>query len=415
MERTPFKEANSMQALTVLVLEDHAFQRALTVNALKHAGVNRIIEASDGHEAISKLTEMGGADVAICDLHMPGIDGPRFISQAFQLGLIAGVVISSDVEQPLRSSVASMIGYLGLNFLGDLGKPLQSEQLYSLLSNFKKNELHQPVPLPELLELPSLDDAINALSNSEFYAYYQPKLNIQTGEVQGAEVLARWHHTRFGVMSPRQFMPLIESGDLFNSLFNQLFKQGCKMQHQLQLRGRQMELAYNLHPSQLASRALVDNIKEMLSEYQLPASSLMFEVTESGLLSAPATSYENLVSLRLLGCGLAMDDFGTGYSSLRRLCELPFNQLKLDASFVQSTPKQPRCKSIIQSAINLANALDISLVIEGVETEKQHDELSGMGCTLAQGYYYARPMTPDALINFLSLPNMKDSPPLVHK
>ncbi|WP_275044103.1 EAL domain-containing response regulator [Pseudomonas sp. TTU2014-080ASC] len=391
-----------MQALTVLVLEDHAFQRALTVNALKHAGVGCIIEAADGQEAIDKLSESGGADVAICDLHMPGIDGPRFICQAFQQGLIKGVIISSDVDQPLRTGVASMISYLGLNLLGDLGKPLQAEQLYSLLSNFKKNDLHQPVPLPELHELPNPEEVIPALENGEFQAYYQPKMNIRTRKPQGAEVLARWLHPRLGLLNPRHFMPFVEANNLFEPLFNQLLKQGCELQRQLQTQGKQLELAYNLDPSQLASRNLTEDIRKMLTTYQLRASSLMFEVTESGLLSAPATSYENFVRLRLMGCGLAMDDFGTGYSSLRRLCELPFNQIKLDASFVQNTQKQPRSKAIIKTALTLASELDISLVVEGVETIQQHKIIEEMGCSLTQGFFYAGPMPADQLLSFIA-------------
>jgi EAL domain-containing protein (putative c-di-GMP-specific phosphodiesterase class I)/CheY-like chemotaxis protein len=394
---------NVMQTLKVLVLEDHAFQRALAVTALKQAGVHHIIEAADGTEALKKLTQSGGADVAICDLHMPGIDGPHFMRQAFQLDLVKGIIISSEAEQTLRSSVVSMIDFLGLNFLGDLGKPLPVEKLRALLLKYKHSERSQQTPLPELHELPSPDEVLAALKNNEFKAYYQPKMNICTSTSHGAEVLARWHHPQRGVLTPLQFMPVIEAYELLDQLFTQLLKQGCEMQRQLLSQGKQLELAYNLAPSQLCSRTLVDEIRSTLAHYQLPASGLMLEVTESGLLSAPATSYENLVRLRLLGCGLAMDDFGAGYSSLRRLCDLPFNQIKLDASFLLGLNKQPRSRAIIKSAITLAKELSMSLVIEGVETEGQQAEIKQMGCTLAQGFIYARPMPIDQFFSFLNV------------
>jgi EAL domain-containing protein (putative c-di-GMP-specific phosphodiesterase class I) len=126
----------------------------------------------------------------------------------------------------------------------------------------------------------------------------------------------------------------------------------------------------------------------------------MFEITESGLLSAPANSLENLVRLRMLGCGLAMDDFGAGYSSLDRLSELPFNQIKLDRTFVHKMQSQPRSAAIISCSVALARALDITLVLEGVETVEQQARLIELGGTLAQGFLFARPMPESHFIDF---------------
>jgi len=134
---------------------------------------------------------------------------------------------------------------------------------------------------------------------------------------------------------------------------------------------------------------------------------LLFEVTESGLIQAPASSLETLLRLRLLGCGLAMDDFGAGYSSLERLCEFPFSQIKLDASFVRKLDFQPRSKAIIRSAVTLAEALGLSLVVEGVETQEQVQLLLGLGCTLAQGFLFARPMPGKHFISYCQDQNIK--------
>ncbi len=140
----------------------------------------------------------------------------------------------------------------------------------------------------------------------------------------------------------------------------------------------------------------------MLTEFHLPPSSVMFEITETGLISAPASSLENLVRLRIMGCGLAMDDFGAGYSSLDRLCEFPFSQIKLDRTFVQKMKTQPRSCAVISSVVALAQALGISLVVEGVESDEQRVRLIELGCSIAQGYLFARPMPEQHFLDYCS-------------
>lgn len=128
----------------------------------------------------------------------------------------------------------------------------------------------------------------------------------------------------------------------------------------------------------------------------------MFEITETGLISAPASSLENLVRLRIMGCGLAMDDFGAGYSSLDRLCEFPFSQIKLDRTFVHKMKSQPRSCAVISSVVALAQALGISLVVEGVESDEQRVRLIELGCSIAQGYLFARPMPEQHFLDYCS-------------
>jgi EAL domain-containing protein (putative c-di-GMP-specific phosphodiesterase class I) len=131
--------------------------------------------------------------------------------------------------------------------------------------------------------------------------------------------------------------------------------------------------------------------------------SLTFELTESGLLEAPATSLESLVRLRMMGCRLSIDDFGAGFSSLQRLCQLPFNEIKLDAEFVRTLEHEPRCRAVISSTLALGEALGMSVVIEGIETEAQRQQLLALGCTQGQGYWYARPMSSEDLLQWLPL------------
>ncbi len=388
-----------MQDLTVLVLEDEPFQRLVTVTALKKLLPGPILQASDGNEAISQLSACDTVDILLCDLKMAGMDGLALLRHVSSGGKVRAVVLCSELDPVLRQATVAMIHCLGLTFLGDLGKPFKLEEFSQLVKRYR--ELCSAVPQRlSPAELPTLSDVQQGLANGEFEAYYQPKVTLQGNVMVGAEVLARWKHPQWGVLTPAHFLSVMEAHNLIDRLFWQLFEQGLSLQQRLKLEGRAINLAFNLHPSQLACTALTERIPLMLKRAQVSATSVAFEITESSLISAPASSLENLVRLRILGCGLAMDDFGAGYSSLDRLSELPFTQVKLDRAFVRKMQSQPKSAAIISCAVALAHALGISLVIEGVETVEQQARLIELGGTLAQGFLFARPMPERHLIDF---------------
>ncbi|WP_271410275.1 EAL domain-containing response regulator [Pseudomonas sp. Q1-7] len=397
-----------MKQLSILVLEDEPFQRLIAVTALRQLGLERIHEAADGAEALARLEACGGVDVVLCDLRMAGMDGLAFLRHASQAGVIRSVILSSEVAPELRQATITMTRCLGLNFLGDLGKPFDLERAATLIGRHPHaSDCRRP---GQDAEAPGLEDIFQALERGEFEAFYQPKVCLDSGATLGAEVLARWRHPQRGLLPPSQFLPLMEANDLMDRLFWQLFEQGLALQQALSLGNRQVNLAFNLQPRQLSNHALVKRIEKSLEATGLPGSGLTFELTETGLLEAPAASLENLVRLRLMGCELAMDDFGAGYSSLDRLCELPFSQLKLDAAFVRKLDNQPRSGAVIGSAVALANAMGMTLVVEGVETIEQRERLRSFGCRVAQGFLFHRPMDRDSFSALLS----KQSRPALH-
>jgi len=187
---------------------------------------------------------------------------------------------------------------------------------------------------------------------------------------------------------------------LIDDLFQTMFEQGLAMQADLRRQGVSTMLAFNLHPIQLTSSALSERIGEMLAQYQAYAHDIMLEITEDAMVSTPAHILDNLLTLRDMGCGLSLDDFGSGHASLDRLCALPFNQIKLDATFTRSLKTQPRAATIIRSVVEMSKALQLPLVVEGVETLAQQARLRELGCAVAQGYLYARPMPPDHFVEF---------------
>lgn len=390
-----------MQDLTVLVLEDEPFQRLVTVTALEKVLQGPILQAAGGEEAIAVLAACDAVDIVLCDLKMAGMDGLAFLRHASSSGKVGAVVLCSELDPVLRQGTVAMIHCLGLTFLGDLGKPFNLDGFSLLVKRYR--EYCSSIPRLSPAELPTLGDVRRGLDNGEFEAYYQPKVTLEGQLLVGAEVLARWTHPQWGVLLPAHFLPVMEEHNLVDRMFWQLFDQGLALQQRLAVQGRVINLAFNLHPAQLACTGLAERIAVLLKQSQVPAASVMFEITEVGVVSAPASSLENLVRLRMLGCGVAMDDFGAGYSSLDRLSELPFSEIKLDRAFIRKMQSQPKSAAIISCSVALARALGVSLVIEGVETTEQQVRLIELGATLAQGFLFARPMPEAHFIDFCTV------------
>lgn len=387
--------------LRVLVLEDHAFQRSVAVSTLKHLGCREVLEAADGAQALALLDSSGPVDIALCDLQMEGVDGLEFIQRVGASGQVRSIIISSSLSADLRRAVRQIVSLLGLEFLGDLGKPLKVEVLSKLLRKQLNTRPVSASPANEETELASEADVRRALAKHQLKAFYQPKFNLQTGHVYGVEVLARWLDPYKGVISPAVFLPTLERCGLMDQWLYAQMDQALLVQARAKHHGVMLDMAFNLHAAQLANPELATNIRKLLIRHGIAGNGVTLEVTESGLLEAPATSLESLVRLRMMGCRLSIDDFGAGFSSLQRLCQLPFNEIKLDAEFVRSLEQEPRCLAVIASTLALGEALGMSVVIEGIETEAQCKQLSDIGCTLGQGFWYARPMAEEDFLSWL--------------
>ena len=381
----------SFLSLRVLVLEDHLFQRSVAVNLLKQLGCGEVLAASNGTEALAVLQGAGYVDVVVCDLQMDGMDGLEFIQRISATGQVGAIIVCSGLPGDVRRAVSQMGALLGVHMLGDTGKPLQMEALQPLLERVLSPPRAVTQRLPRL-ELADEQQVRRAILDQQLEAYYQPKFDLRSGALVGVEVLARWNHPLQGVLSPAVFLPTMERCGLMDELLFCLMQQALALQWQAMNQGITLDLAFNLHAAQLAEVELTTRIKRMLATHQTPCASVTFELTESGLLEVPAVSLENLVRLRMMGCRLSIDDFGAGFSSLQRLCQLPFNEIKLDAEFVHGLLHEPRSRAVIGSTLALGQTLGMSVVVEGIETAEQHQALLALGCTQGQGYWHARPM-----------------------
>ena len=387
-------------SLRILILEDDSFQRAVAVRMFRSLGCHEVFEAADGSQALALLQQVGAVDIAVCDLQMEGVDGLAFLRRAGQSGQIGAVLLSSALSADLRRAAQQVIALLGLQLLGDVGKPLPAKELQALLDKYRGSCIR--ATSPDAVVQPACEDEVRqALALQQLQAWYQPKFNLRSGEVCGVEVLCRWMHPSKGVLPPALFIPVLERCGLMDELLFAQLDQALSLQEQARIQGYPLNMAFNLQTSQLVNSQLTYTLKGILARHGTPGSRLTFELTENGLLQAPAASLENLVRLRMMGCRLSLDDFGAGFSSLQRLCQLPFNEIKLDGEFVRNLEHEPRCAAVIASTLALGNSLGMAVVVEGIETLDQLQRLLAMGCVEGQGYWLARPMSGQGVLHGL--------------
>ena len=231
-----------------------------------------------------------------------------------------------------------------------------------------------------------------ALSEEQFVVHYQPQVNLESGETEGFEALARWQHPERGLLPPSEFIPLAEETGLIVELDRLVLKHACREVSGLSRRlHRSMKLAVNISAAHLCLPDLSKTVCEIASEAGFDLTELEVEVTETAILKDPTAAEHALRELREHGIMAALDDFGTGYSSLSHLQALPIRRLKIDRSFVMSVPKDKGACSIVASVVGLAHNLGCGVIAEGVETAAQLRFLQKEGCDAGQGYYFGRP------------------------
>jgi diguanylate cyclase (GGDEF)-like protein/PAS domain S-box-containing protein len=254
---------------------------------------------------------------------------------------------------------------------------------------FFSRTLAQDVPMRLSME----SELHHAASLGQLELHYQPKQNLTTRRVVGAEALLRWRHPTRGLVPPDEFISVAEETGLINEIGQWVIEAACKQLAQWRaLGGPVPHVAINLSPVQLRRRELAREVLDALAKYQLPGSALMVEVTETAVVSDPLVATISLEVLRENGVHTAIDDFGKGFSSLTQLKRLPIDALKIDGSFVRGVVTDRDDAAIVQAIIGLAKNLDLHVVAEGVETAEQMSFLTKHGCGEAQGYLISRPL-----------------------
>jgi EAL domain-containing protein (putative c-di-GMP-specific phosphodiesterase class I) len=239
-----------------------------------------------------------------------------------------------------------------------------------------------------------------AMSQGELRVYYQPIVSLLDRRVSGVEALARWHHPERGVVSPVDFIPLAEETGLIVPIGQWVLEEACQQVRAWRDRHPSLNslvVSVNLSARQFMRADLVEEITRAVREAGLAPSALKLEITESTVMQDPDGAARTLRQLKALGFQIAIDDFGTGYSSLSYLKRFPVDTLKIDRSFVDGLGGDQQDTAIVRSVVELAQALDVNVTGEGIETAAQETELRTLGCDGGQGFLFARPLPPAAL------------------
>jgi len=366
---------------------------------------SRLKQAIRGSDVISRF---GGDEFVIMLSHLQSLEdiestclqllhsmkqnypiGQRSISMSLSIGIATYPDDGESVELLLQNADTAM--YAAKNKGGDH-------------FSFYSGQLNQQVQRRMLLE----EHLAKALENNEISLHFQPVIDLTNGDVSKFEALARWHNSQLGDVSPDEFIPVAEHTGLIIPLGEYVLAQSLAACRRLR-EGFNVpyRISVNLSPRQLRDEHFVSKCGALLKQNQLPADSLMLEITEGMLLKQQERAGQVLKELSQLGVLLAMDDFGTGYSSLSYLRKYPFDTLKIDKEFVQDITEEMASSDLILSIISMANSMHIDVIAEGVETEDQNNKLISMNCKKAQGFYYSRPLTEDRLCQWLEKRQLK--------
>ena len=263
---------------------------------------------------------------------------------------------------------------------------------------FYSNDMNAPY-----IKKLSLDTGIHrALDNNEFNLVYQPQINISSGEIVGVETLLRWNHPEHGIIPPAEFIPFAEESGLIVDIGHWVIKTACAELNRWRIAGLpEIRMAINISARQLMEEDIVQNILDIIKDYDIPGHCLELEITENAIMDDMDSVVRKLKELSGHDINIAIDDFGTGYSSLSYLHKLPIQTLKIDRTFLKESRFNKGDHTIVNTIVAMAKGLNLNVIAEGVETQTQLDYLREIECTEAQGFLFGKPLPPDVISQLL--------------
>jgi diguanylate cyclase (GGDEF)-like protein len=262
------------------------------------------------------------------------------------------------------------------------------------------SDQHSPDRLSMISELH------HAIHSDELLLYYQPKLDLKSGNLYGVEALVRWQHPKRGIVSPDEFIPLAEECGLIVPLTFWVLDNALRQLDAWRKVGMEIPVAINLSTRNIHDLAFADRVQQRLRAWNCEPCWLELEITESAVIDDPVRAMQVLNQLDELGVQLSIDDFGTGYSSLAYLKNLPVDEVKIDRSFILDMDKDPRSLAIVRAMIDLGHQLDLHVVAEGIETKESLDIMATCGCDAIQGYYISKPLPAENIMDVIESWNL---------
>ena len=384
-----------------LLVDDDAFLLSVLTTQLANLGCTDIKAYDQAREALDYLVNnLSVVDLVFCDLQMPGMDGVEFLRQLAAIGYGGALVIMSGEDERILLTAEKLARGHKLKVLGSLSKPCSFAMIKKLISQLTASPRDGALGLQNEY---SADELERAIADEQLINYYQPKVQIGTGQVVGVETLVRWAHPSDGLVFPNAFIALAEDADLIDDLTRVVLTNALRQGRKWNDGDIHISVAVNLSMDNLRTIDFPEYVQYALEQTGYDPSRLIFEVTESRFMSDPLAALEILTRIRLKGIGLSIDDFGTGHSSLAQLRDIPFDELKIDRGFVHGAVNNRSQRAILEGSINMAHQLGISTVAEGIEDKDDWNHVHKAGCDLVQGYFIAKPMPADDFLDWLSV------------
>jgi EAL domain-containing protein (putative c-di-GMP-specific phosphodiesterase class I)/CheY-like chemotaxis protein len=387
--------------LHFLVAQADPSERRALVALLGQLGAGQVTDVADGMAALQAL-DAGATprvNVALIDLDLPGMDGLTLLRRLGEIQCAARLIVTGAQPAGLLFSVETLAEAFGIELLGAIARPVTAVTLKPVLENY--------TPLPRSAQTAieprfTFQQVGIGLQKRQFEPYFQPKIELATGQVKGLEVFARWNHPEHGVLGPASFVDALGESGRIDFLDWSMIELSVERQRWLQDQDIAIPISLNIASETLAHPAFVRQMSACLERHGVDATDVTFEISESSVLNTDPDFIERLVRLRMMGFGLAIDDYGTGRSNLQLLARIPFTELKIDRSFVDGASRRLPLSTLLRSCLSLAHSLDRKSVAVGVETRRDWDFLQALGCTYAQGYHIANPMPATAFPAWLS-------------
>ena len=341
------------------------------------------------------IARLGGDEFAILLNDIKDINCATYVASRIKQELVLPFTLSGR-EIFTSASIGIVLGNRASGWLDEILRNADIAMYQAKAQGKARYEVFDTTMCAESYTRLHLEtDLRQAIERQEFRVYYQPIVSLETGRITGFEALVRWEHPTRGLISPADFIPVAEETGLIVPLGQWVLQEACRQMHEWQVRfpiSPPLTISVNLSVKQFKQLDLASQVAQILQETNLDAASLRLEITESVLIENAEFVTAVLLQLKGLGVLLSLDDFGTGYSSLSYLHRFPISSLKIDRYFVSRMGFGDKNSKIVQAITLLAQALDIDVIAEGIETVEQQAQLSALHCKYGQGYLFSKPL-----------------------
>jgi len=376
----------------IMILDDDPFMLELIAHMLENLGCTSVTKCSNGRDALEVVdSPRGRPEIIFLDLNLPGMDGMEFARHLVERNYDGHLVLMSGEDDHLLRASTKLVQAHNIPVVGSFQKPITPEKLRSVLDivafpyqakNLSGNEIRTAEELRAAL-----------LASGELINYYQPKVSLASGEIVGVEALGRWRKSTDEMLSPYKFLGIAESFGLIHDLTRVLLIDALTQAKAWREAGMSLQVAINVSEYNIEALDFADMVSELADEINVEPRSIALEVSEGWLpMNDLRLPLETLTRLHLKHFRLALDEFGTGFSNVTQLRNMPFDELKIDRSFVHQISAETKIKAKYEACLSTARQLNLDAVAVGVENIEDWRLLRLTGCDYAQGSLIADPM-----------------------